>query len=243
MFRNTYQQGFVSLFNIVGSNPLAIWHTTTAQDGTCRRLTDEDINSMSLDLCSTNSATTYISTPSHSKDSLAIKLPFFIVLLKNMNKYFSFEIQVLDDNNCMRRLRFANFQSKTRVNNFGAQMPLALQPGWNVVQINLADFTRRAYGTNYIETMRVQVNANVRLRRIYFMDRLYEEWDKPDEYQLPVSHLRNGRMERQCKATTAASAVTASATTVTKGDAAPPAAPLPSPNPSETLNMSKPIVT
>lgn len=114
-----------------------------------------------------------------------------------MNKYFTFEIQILDDSNSLRRFRLSNFQSKTRVNVFSAQMPLALQPGWNVVQINLADFTRRAYGTNYIETVRVQVHANVRIRRIYFADRLYEESDKPYDYQLPIGNIRKDRRSKE----------------------------------------------
>lgn len=37
-------------------------------------------------------------------------------------------------------------------------MPMRLDDGWNQIQFNLSDFTRRAYGTNYIETLRVQVN-------------------------------------------------------------------------------------
>ena len=34
---------------------------------------------------------------------------------------------------------------------------MRLDEGWNQIQFNLSDFTRRAYGTNYIETLRVQV--------------------------------------------------------------------------------------
>ena len=45
-----------------------------------------------------------------------------------------------------------------------------------------SDFTRRAYGTNYIETLRVQLHANCRIRRIYFSDRLYSEEELPPEY-------------------------------------------------------------
>lgn len=33
-------------------------------------------------------------------------------------------------------------------------MPMRLDEGWNQIQFNLSDFTRRAYGTNYIETLR-----------------------------------------------------------------------------------------
>lgn len=52
------------------------------------------------------------------------------------------------------------------------------------IQFNLADFTRRAYGTNYVETLRIQIHANCRIRRIYFSDRLYAEDELPAEFKL-----------------------------------------------------------
>ncbi|CAK9317717.1 unnamed protein product [Citrullus colocynthis] len=63
-------------------------------------------------------------------------------------------------------------------------MPLRMDEGWNQIQLNLADFTRKAYGTNYVETLPVQVHANCRLRRIYFADRLYSEEELPPEFKL-----------------------------------------------------------
>ncbi len=39
-------------------------------------------------------------------------------------------------------------------------------------------------GTNYAETLRVQVHANCRLRRVYFSDRLYSEDELPAEFKL-----------------------------------------------------------
>lgn len=63
-------------------------------------------------------------------------------------------------------------------------MPLKLDDGWNNIQLNLADLTKKAYGTNYVETLRVQVHANCRLRRIYFSDRLYSEEELPPEFKL-----------------------------------------------------------
>lgn len=67
--------------------------------------------------------------------------------------------QVLDDKNVRRRFRASNYQSTTRVKPFICTMPMRLDDGWNQIQFNLSDFTRRAYGTNYIETLRVQVLA------------------------------------------------------------------------------------
>ena len=66
---------------------------------------------------------------------------------------------MLDDKNVRRRFRASNYQSTTRVKPFICTMPMKLDDGWNQIQFNLADFTRRAYGTNYIETLRVQVSV------------------------------------------------------------------------------------
>lgn len=63
---------------------------------------------------------------------------------------------------------------------------MRLDEGWNQIQFNLSDFTRRAYGTNYVETLRVQIHANVRIRRIYFSDKLYTEDELPAEFKLFV---------------------------------------------------------
>lgn len=92
--------------------------------------------------------------------------------------------QVLDDKNVRRRFRASNYQSTTRVKPFICTMPMRLDEGWNQIQFNLSDFTRRAYGTNYIETLRVQIHANCRIRRIYFSDRLYTEEELPQEFKL-----------------------------------------------------------
>ena len=79
---------------------------------------------------------------------------------------------------------------------------MRLDEGWNQIQFNLSDFTRRAYGTNYVETLRVQIHANCRIRRIYFSDRLYAEEELPTEFKLylPV---------KKSAATAAAAALTA----------------------------------
>jgi hypothetical protein len=59
-----------------------------------------------------------------------------------------------------------------------------LRARWNQIQFTLSDFTRFAYGTNYIETIGVSVFANCRIRRIYFSDPLCTEDEVPPEYKL-----------------------------------------------------------
>lgn len=178
MFRNTFQKGFLSVFTSSGSHPLLIWDSTV-KNGYIKRVTDEDANSLALEIRSVNVTMCFISAPSAPCISLGIKLPYLTLVVKNLRKMFSFEVQILDDKNQLHRFRSSNYQSKTSVSNFSTLMPLALNCGWNQVQLNLADFTRRAYGTNYMETVRITINANCRLRNVYFSDRLYTDEEKP----------------------------------------------------------------
>merc|ERR550539_1256632 len=151
----------------------------------------------------TNVSTTYITCPSHDPEkprrTLGIKLPFLVMIIKNMKKYFTFEVTVLDDKGVKRRFRASNYQSTTRVKPFICTMPMRLDDGWNQIQFNLSDFTRRAYGTNYIETLRVQIHANCRIRRVYFSDRLYSEDELPAEFKLylPVQQKQQQQLQQQ----------------------------------------------
>jgi len=174
---------------------LQIWGKSV-KNGHIKRLTDEDIQSSVLEISGTNVSTTFITCPKQISDStkkkfsskkkkeLGIKLPFLVMIIKNLKKYFTFEVTVLDDKNIHRRFRASNYQSTTRVKPFICTMPMRLDDGWNQIQFNLSDFTRRAYGTNYIETIMVQIHANCRIRRIYFSDRLYSEDELPPEFKL-----------------------------------------------------------
>uniref|UniRef100_A0A8C2SE39 CFA20 domain-containing protein n=1 Tax=Capra hircus TaxID=9925 RepID=A0A8C2SE39_CAPHI len=158
MFKNTFQSGFLSILYSIGSKPLQIWDKKV-RNGHIKRITDNDIQSLVLEIEGTNVSTTYITCPADPKKTLGIKLPFLVMIIKNLKKYFTFEVQVLDDKNVRRRFRASNYQSTTRVKPFICTMPMRLDDGWNQIQFNLSDFTRRAYGTNYIETLRVQVLA------------------------------------------------------------------------------------
>uniref|UniRef100_A0A1I8ESH6 DUF667 domain-containing protein n=1 Tax=Wuchereria bancrofti TaxID=6293 RepID=A0A1I8ESH6_WUCBA len=183
MFHNTFQSGLLSVLYSIGSKPLQIWDKKV-RNGHIKRINDEDIQSLIIEILGTNVSTTYISCPLDPKKTLGIKLPYLVMIVKNMRKYFTFEVQILDDKGVKRRFRASNFQSNTRVKPFICTMPMRLDEGWNQIQFNLADFTKRAYGTAYVETLRIQIHANCRIRRIYFADRLYSEDELPAEFKL-----------------------------------------------------------
>ncbi|KAG0313932.1 Cilia- and flagella-associated protein 20 [Linnemannia gamsii] len=147
-------------------------------------LVDDTLNSQVLEILSTHLPTTFITTPSLATRTLGIKLPFLVFLVKNLGKYWSFEVTVLDDRGEKRRFRASNFQTTTRVKPYITTMPLRMDPGWNQIQLNLADYVKRAYGTAYVETQRITIHASCRIRRIYFSDRLVPENELPAEFKL-----------------------------------------------------------
>ncbi len=90
------------------------------ENGHIKRLTDSDIQSSVLEIASVNVNNTYIACPNDPTKTLGIKLPFLVMIIKNLKKYFSFEVQVLDDKNVRRRFRASNFQVTSSLN-----LPLA----------------------------------------------------------------------------------------------------------------------
>merc|ERR1719298_196425 len=173
-----------------------------------------------------NIATNYITCPGDPTKTLGIKLPFLVMIIKNLKKYFSFEVKVLDDKNIRRRFRASNFQSTTRVKPFICTMPMRLDEGWNQIQFNLSDFTRRAYGTNYIETLQIQLHANCRIRRIYFSDRLYSEEELPPEFKLFLPVQKNAPAPSDPAAVPGGAAGVASVEPGTSAEALGPGRPL-----------------
>jgi len=84
------------------------------RNGHIKRITDDDIASSVLEIVSANVSTTYVTCPSDPQKTLGIKLPFLVMIIKNLKKYFSFEVQVLDDKNVRRRFRASNYQVRLR---------------------------------------------------------------------------------------------------------------------------------
>ena len=195
MFRNTFQSGFLSILYAIGSKPLQIWRKNI-NNGYVKRITDFEMQSSVIEICGANVSTCFLSCPSNPKQTLGVKMPFLVLLIKYLKKYFTFEVQVIDDKNVKRRFRASNYHSNTRVKPFICTIPMKLDEGWNQIHFNLTDFTRRAYGTNYLETLRVQIHANCRIRRIYFTDQLLSSKSIPDEYRA-FSNANDDNAEEQ----------------------------------------------
>ena len=66
------------------SKPLQIWDKNV-RNGHIKRITDPDIQSSVLEIMGTNVSTNYITCPVDPKKTLAIKLPFLVMIIKNVN--------------------------------------------------------------------------------------------------------------------------------------------------------------
>ena len=68
---------------LAGSKPLQIWERKV-QNGHIKRITDNDIQSSVLEIMSTNISTTFVSCPADAGKTLGIKLPFLVMIIKNV---------------------------------------------------------------------------------------------------------------------------------------------------------------
>eukprot|EP01094_Clydonella_sp_ATCC50884_P000894 TRINITY_DN10668_c0_g1_i1.p1 TRINITY_DN10668_c0_g1~~TRINITY_DN10668_c0_g1_i1.p1 ORF type:complete len:187 (-),score=43.67 TRINITY_DN10668_c0_g1_i1:57-545(-) len=147
---------------------------------------DDEIGSSALAITSSLIHDTFITSPnSRLHASLGISLPHIAFIVKTMDAYFSFEIEVVDDKLETRRFRASNFQDTTRVKEYICTMPLRLpDTGWNYIHLNLADLVRRVYGSGFKHCVRVTVHANCHLRRVFFSDKPITEEQLPAEMKL-----------------------------------------------------------
>ncbi|SCN60914.1 transcription factor IIb, putative [Plasmodium chabaudi chabaudi] len=183
MYRDKYQPKILSLLLSAGSKPLEIWKMKTKK-GCVRKVLDDAIKLSSIEILSENTSDSYIYTAPGKYNSLAISLPILVLIVKNMNKYFSFRISIMDNKRCRRTFRISNFQTVTRLSNKWCTMPMVLNEGWNILQINLSDYTEKAFKTKYVETIELQINASIRIRCIYFCDRIYNNEELKDEFKI-----------------------------------------------------------
>lgn len=187
LFRNSCQRGLLTVFKSTGSNPMSLWDLHL-KGGCIKRYIDPLIRSMVFEIAGNNVSTSYMMCPK-GDDVLGIVMPYLVMVVRNLHKYWSFEITILADDNIRRRFRVSNFQSTTQITQLCTAMPICLADGWNQIQFNLADFTTRAYSKTFAEVQKIKINANICLRRIYFAERLMADYELPMEYKLhlPIS--------------------------------------------------------
>lgn len=73
-------------------------------------------------------------------------MPTIVLLIKNLLKYFKFEVTVIDDKHNERVFISSNFQTLTRVKGNTCSLPMKLEDGWNQIHINFEEFVKKHLG-------------------------------------------------------------------------------------------------
>jgi hypothetical protein len=183
MYKHTSStSGFFTVLNSIGQKPMQDWYMEV-KNGHIKRIIDNDLQYSVIEVIGANVAQNFIRCPNEDKKILGIIKPYLVLQIKNLKKYFMFEVLILDDKGVKRSFKVTNFQTLTRVKPNLCSIPLKLDDGWNQIYFNLADFVKRAYSTNYQETLKVQIHGNCRIRRIYFTDFPQSYKKIPPEYK------------------------------------------------------------
>ncbi|OQR82690.1 hypothetical protein ACHHYP_15640 [Achlya hypogyna] len=109
---------------------------------------------------------------------------YVVFFVKNLDAFFTFEIELLDAKKEYRTLTVTNARSLARVNACHCQMPLALGKGWQYLCMDLQSIVLEAFGTHHMTTVQIRVLASCRLLRVFFQDVRYSDAELPPDLSL-----------------------------------------------------------
>ncbi|OQR85414.1 hypothetical protein THRCLA_10705 [Thraustotheca clavata] len=104
---------------------------------------------------------------------------YLVFFAKNLDAFFTFEIEVLDEKKEYRTLTITNARSLARVNASHVQMPLAFGKGWQYFYVDLQSVVHDAFGTQHVATVQLRLMASCRLLRVFFQDVKYSYAELP----------------------------------------------------------------
>lgn len=111
--------------------------------------------------------------------SCSSSLRYLVLHLRNINKFMSLEVQLLDDSESYRTFHVSNGRSITTISNDLCEMPLHLGDHWQFVKLDLEDLTHCAFGTCYSSISRIKVWSSCRVGVMFLSDRIYSDAELP----------------------------------------------------------------
>lgn len=91
--------------------------------------------------------------------------------LEHVHSYTGVELDLRTADGAQRSILCGNNQSVVRIRDGECSAPLALQPGWNHVTLDLADLVPRAFGVEHHTLQAVLVHARCRLWHVFLHNR------------------------------------------------------------------------
>lgn len=112
---------------------------------------------------------------------IAVKcsLPYLVLQLRDMDRFTSVQLTLVDTNKRVRRYTIGNKQTMVRVKGDSATAPLLLVPGWNYIPLHLPSVMQAAFGADFAYCKEIVITSTVRVGRIFFQDEMYEDAQLP----------------------------------------------------------------
>jgi hypothetical protein len=85
---------------------------SSVKNGHVKKVVDCDIKSSAIEIIGANVSCNYITTPLDKNKSLGIDMQYLVFQVKNLKKFFTFEIIILDDKNQKKVFKACNFKVK-----------------------------------------------------------------------------------------------------------------------------------
>jgi hypothetical protein len=106
---------------------------------------------------------------------------YLVFFVRNMNRYFEFEVEILDHQKKYRRIKATNARSLARIEQDYCQVPLCFgkEEGWRYMCLDLHEITTKAFGTKHVVSLQVRISGSCRLLRVFFQDELYSDAELP----------------------------------------------------------------
>ena len=70
-------------------------------------------------------------------------LRYLVIHLKNIDRFITLEIEIIDDSKQYRTFHLSNRRSLASIQGSRCELPLSLGPGWQYINIDLEAFTSR----------------------------------------------------------------------------------------------------
>jgi hypothetical protein len=144
----------------------------------------------------------------HDSQFIGCALPVLNMHVKNLQRYFSFEVEVEDTQGRLFVLALSNAQSAlVRLRLDGASLPLTLRDGWNKLTIDLAALTHTCFSATFAQVHRVRLHASAWVRRIFFSADAFPDFALPPSLRVFSDEVYNAkRAEDEQKAQARATA-------------------------------------
>lgn len=132
---------------------------------------DEEIHAETVELIGSK---LYIDIPCR------VRLPYLVLQIKDTGRFFGIELGIVAVNGKQYSLLVTNKSSNARITTETCSIPLdIISKQWNLLRLNLADLTERAWGTEYSLCTGVILHSSVAIARVYFESVPMEDYELP----------------------------------------------------------------